>query len=75
MPELRNVRPEDAIQAFSQAGGLVRWGKGSHMNIKMPNGQIVTIPVGRGPVKQGLLRAAIRKAGITEAEYIRLLEA
>jgi predicted RNA binding protein YcfA (HicA-like mRNA interferase family) len=74
VPELRNVNPQDAIAAFQRAGGIVRRGKGSHINVKMPNGLIITISGGRRPVKIGILRSAIRKAGLTEEEFVRLLE-
>ena len=69
---LKNVRGRKAIRAFEKAGGVVRKGKGSHVNIKMPNGQLVTIPAA-GEVKLGLLKAAVRKAGLTEEEFIDLL--
>ncbi len=74
MPELRGVRPADAVAAMERAGGVVRQGKGAHVNVKMPNGQIVTFSMHRGPVKVGLLRAMIRRAGLTEAEFARFLE-
>ncbi len=40
-----NVKGKDAVRAFANAGGTVRPGKGDHVNIKMPNGQLITIPV------------------------------
>jgi hypothetical protein len=40
----------------------------------MPNGQIITFPGRREPVKIGLLKAMLRKAGLSEAEFERLLE-
>ncbi len=58
------------IKAFVRAGGVVR--KGSHVNIKMPNGQLITI-LATGEVKIGSLKAAIRKAGLTEEEFPKLL--
>jgi len=42
--ELRGIKGEKAINAFVRAGGILRGGKGDHVNIKMPNGLIVTIP-------------------------------
>lgn len=42
------------------------------LNLKMPNGLIVTIPM-KGDVKVGLLRSAINKAGLTEEEFLGLL--
>jgi len=74
MPELRNVRPEEAIAALERAGGLTRRGKGTHVNVKMPNGQIITFSGHRAPIKIGLLKSMIRKAGLTEEEFVRLLE-
>lgn len=74
MAELRNVRPQDAIAAMERAGGVVRRsGKGDHVNIKMPNGQIITFSGRREPIKIGLLRAMLRKAGLTDTEFRRLL--
>lgn len=63
---------KNAVRVFARAGGMVRPGKGDHVNIKMPNGQLITIPV-PGEVKIGLLKAAIRKAGLTEEEFAQLL--
>jgi predicted RNA binding protein YcfA (HicA-like mRNA interferase family) len=63
MPELRGVRPRDAIAALERAGGVVRMGKGDHVNIKMPNGLIITLSGRREPIKIGLLKAMLRKAG------------
>lgn len=74
MPELRNIRPRDAIRAFERAGGQTRQGRGDHINIKMPNGQIVTLVDTREPVKVGILVGTIRKAGLTVEEFIRLLK-
>ena len=72
-PEFRNVRPGDAVAAFERAGGVVRRGRGSHINVKMPNGQVLTFPQHREPLKIGLLKAMLRKAEITEEQFDRLL--
>ena len=72
MTSLHNVKGKDAVKAFANAGGKVRPGKGDHVNIKMPDGQLITIPVS-GEVKIGLLKAAIRKAGLSEEEFEKLL--
>ena len=70
--QLRGIRGEDAIKAFVRAGGVQRGGKGDHVNIKMPNGRILTIP-GRGEIKVGLLKDAIRKAELGEEQFQELL--
>jgi predicted RNA binding protein YcfA (HicA-like mRNA interferase family) len=74
MAELRNIRPKEAIAALERAGGVIRAGKGDHINVKMPNGQIITFSGRREPIKIGLLKAALRKAGLSGAEFLRLLE-
>jgi predicted RNA binding protein YcfA (HicA-like mRNA interferase family) len=74
VPELRGIRPREAIAALERAGGIVRTGKGDHVNIKMPNGQIITLSGRREPIKIGLLKAMLKKAGLTEDEFLRLLE-
>jgi len=70
--QLRGIKGSDAIKAFLRAGGIRRSGKGDHVNIKMPNGQIITIPASK-ELKVGLLKAVIRKAGLTEEEFLKLL--
>lgn len=64
---------KEAVKAFIRAGGVVRRGKGDHVNIKMPNGQLITIPAS-GDLKIGLLKSAIRKAGLEDEEFIMFLE-
>lgn len=69
---LRNIKGEAAIKAFVKAGGIQRKGKGDHINIKMPNGIIVTIP-DKGELKIGLLKSAIGKSGLTIEKFLALL--
>ncbi len=68
----RGLRAQAVIGAFEKAGGVRRPGKGSHVNIKMPGGQLITIP-GHGEVKVGLLRAAIKRSGMSVGEFVELL--
>ena len=72
-PEIRGIKAADAIKAFERAGGIPRSGKGDHINIKMPNGRIITLR-GKGEVKVGRLRDAIREAGLTIEEFLELLK-
>jgi hypothetical protein len=39
----------------------------------MPNGQLITIPVS-GDLKIGLLKSAIRRAGLDDEEFMILLK-
>ena len=43
------------------------------MNIKMPNGQLITMSIS-GVLKIGLPKSAIRTAGLDDEEFITLLE-
>jgi len=72
-PQLRGIKASDAIKAFEKAGGIRRSGKGDHINIKMPNGRIITLR-GKDEVKVGRLRDAIREAGLTVEEFLKLLK-
>ena len=71
--QLRGTRASDAIRAFEKAGGIRRSGKRDHINIKMPNGRIITIRA-KDEVKIGRLRDAIREAGLTVQEFLKLLK-
>lgn len=42
-PELRGIRAAEVIKAFERAGGIRKSGKGDHVNVKMPNGRIITL--------------------------------
>ena len=55
MSRLRGIKGKEAIKAFVKAGGIERGGKGDHVNVKMPDGQIVTIPSSK-ELKIGCLR-------------------
>jgi hypothetical protein len=40
----------------------------------MPNGQTLSFSANRQPIKIGILHDMIRKAGLTDEEFIRLLK-
>jgi hypothetical protein len=56
-------------QAQAHCGVNSAW-----LTIKMPNGQIITLSGAREPIKIGLLKAMLRKAGLSEEEFLRLME-
>jgi len=70
--ELRGIKGKAAIKALIRAGGIEKPGKGDHVNIKMPNGMIITIP-DMGELKIGLLKSMIHKAGLTQEQFLELL--
>jgi predicted RNA binding protein YcfA (HicA-like mRNA interferase family) len=75
MVSLYNLKPEKVVKAFEKAGWMNRGFKGSHVKLtKERNLNILSIPVHKGkPVKIGLLKDQIKKAGLTEEEFLRFL--
>ena len=70
---LRDLKTNDAIRALERAGGERRTGRGDHVNLKMPNGRIITLRT-TGDVKIGRLKDALREAGMTPDEFSVLLQ-
>jgi len=70
---LNNLKPDRVIKAFERAGWKKRGQTGSHVHLtKDGNSNILSIPVHKGkPIKQGLLRDQIKKAGLTEEEFLK----
>ena len=75
MATLHNLRPEKVIKAFERGGWVNQGQRGSHVKlIKHGNPNILSIPVHKGkPIKIGLLKDQIRKAGLKEEEFLNLL--
>jgi predicted RNA binding protein YcfA (HicA-like mRNA interferase family) len=74
MSGLHNLKPERVIKTFERAGWRKRGQTGSHVKLtKEGNINILSIPVHKGkPIKQGLLRDQIKKAGLTVEEFLDL---
>ncbi len=75
MASLYNLKPEKVINAFERAGWVNKGQRGSHVKLVKPgNPNILSIPVHKGkPIKIGLLKDQMRKAGLTEEEFLELL--
>ena len=74
MSSLHNLKPKRVIKAFERAGWKVEGQRGSHVKLtKEGSPYVLSIPVHKGkPIKQGLLRDQIAKAGLTVEEFLRL---
>jgi predicted RNA binding protein YcfA (HicA-like mRNA interferase family) len=72
MAGLHNLKPDKVVKAFKRAGWTSEGQKGSHVKLsKAGNPNILSIPVHKGkPIKQGLLRDQIKKAGLTVDEFM-----
>ncbi len=75
MVSLYSLKPEKAIKAFERAGWVNRGFRGSHVKLtKEGNPNILSIPIHKGrPVKIGLLKDQIKKAGLTEEGFLKLV--
>ncbi len=72
-PALPVCSGESAIVAFERAGWTKARQHGSHVTlVKAGNPLVLTIPMHR-ELDRGLLRSQIRKAGISVAEFSKLL--
>lgn len=69
-----NLKPERVVKALERAGWAARGQRGSHVKLtKEGNPNILSIPVHKGkPIKQGLLRDQLSKAGLTMEEFLKL---
>ncbi|RJQ55736.1 MAG: type II toxin-antitoxin system HicA family toxin [Nitrospiraceae bacterium] len=74
MSSLHNLKPQRVIKAFERAGWEVATQRGSHVKLTKEGSQyILSIPMHKGkPIKQGLLRDQIKKAGLTVEEFLKL---
>ena len=68
-----NLKPERVVKAFERAGWISRGQKGSHVKLtKEGNPNILSIPVHKSkPIKQGLLRDQLEKAGLTFEQFMK----
>ncbi len=73
MSSLHGLKPERVIKAFQRAGWTAERQKGSHVQMtKEGNANILSIPVHKGkPLKQGLMRNQIAKAGLTVEDFLK----
>ncbi len=75
MATLHNLKSEKVIRAFERAGWINKGQRGSHVKlVKQGNPNILSIPVHKGkPIKFGLLKDQLKKSGLTEEEFLKLL--
>jgi predicted RNA binding protein YcfA (HicA-like mRNA interferase family) len=72
---LPSLTARDVVRALQRAGFVVSRTSGSHcrlVHMTDPTRK-VTVPVHSGDLKRGTLRAIIAQAGLTVAEFVKLL--
>ena len=70
MPGLPNCKGREAVKAFERLGYGVSKQTGSHVRMKCPGRDPITVPVHHGKdLAPGTLRALIRTSGFTVEEF------
>jgi predicted RNA binding protein YcfA (HicA-like mRNA interferase family) len=72
-PALSDLLVRKATRALESVGFSYVRTKGSHAVYRDQNGRVVVIPQ-HGVVKRGTLASILRQAGLTPAEFLKLLD-
>jgi predicted RNA binding protein YcfA (HicA-like mRNA interferase family) len=73
MSGIHNLKSQRVIKAFEKMGWITRGQRGSHVHLtKKGYNCILSIPLHKEkPVKEGLLRNLIKKAGMSVEAFLR----
>lgn len=68
-----NLKPDRVVKAFERAGWQIERQTGSHVILsKTACPYVLSVPVHKGkPIKQGLLRSLISRAGLTVEDFLK----
>lgn len=72
-PRLPNITAKEAVRAFIRGGFEIVGQQGSHVRMKNVKGVQIVIPQHDGDIKRPLLKAVVKQAGFTEAQFRELL--
>ncbi|MGH9772148.1 MAG: type II toxin-antitoxin system HicA family toxin [Candidatus Acidiferrales bacterium] len=72
MTRLAGISGRQAVRAFERAGFIAGTAEGSHITLKKPGREILVIPLHR-ELSPYLLRAQIKRSGLTEEEFLKLV--
>ena len=72
MTRLAGISGRRAVRAFERAGFVAGKPEGSHVTLKKHGFPILVIPLHR-EVSPFLLRSQIKRAGLTEKQFLELL--
>lgn len=72
MTRLAGISGRRAVRAFERAGFFAGKPEGSHVTLKKPGYPVIVIPLHR-EVSPFLLRSQIKRAGLSEEEFLKLL--
>lgn len=67
-------RPRELVAALERAGFVRHHRNGGHLYLWHPEKRrMTTVPMRPGDVPSGLLRASLKQADLTEAEFLHVL--
>jgi predicted RNA binding protein YcfA (HicA-like mRNA interferase family) len=72
LTRLAGIPGRKAVRAFERAGFVAARPEGSHVTLKKPGFPVIVIPLHR-EVSPFLLRSQIKRAGLTEKQFVELL--
>ena len=72
MTRLAGISGKQAVRVFERAGFVAGRAEGSHVTLKKTGFPILVIPLHR-EVSPFLLRSQIKRSGLTEDEFLKLL--
>jgi predicted RNA binding protein YcfA (HicA-like mRNA interferase family) len=72
LSRLAGISGRKAVRAFERAGFVASKPEGTHVTLKKARQTVLVIPLHR-EVSPFLLRAQVKRAGLTEAEFLALL--
>lgn len=72
MTRLAGISGSKAVRAFERAGYVAGKAEGSHVKLRKPGFPNLVLPLHR-EVSPFLLRSQVKRAGLTEQEFLELL--
>ena len=72
---LPQLKPKELIRVLEKLGFVFRRQIGSHCILRHPEtGKVTSVPMHSGDIKRGLLFGIIKQAGLSQEEFLRLLQ-
>lgn len=74
MSKLPQVKPKDILRAVKKAGFVIKKQRGSHVDLRRPDGRRTSIPMHNKPLGKGLLKAVFNQTELSIEELKTLLK-
>lgn len=73
MSKLPQVKPKHLLRAIQKVGFEIKKQRGSHVDLRHPDGRRTTIPIHNKTLGKGMLKAILRQTELTVEELRKLL--